>query len=168
MAHSLRQRPSNPPNFRRDLGLRRIFSATRPDPCGFRGTPDLRRASSWPLCIGLRRTPPAFVEPPGLRRSFVPPLGRLGLRRTSSRPVGILGAATGKLSEFLCSLPTSHFGVQFAGAMPSAKGFPRLLAAHCHRSHPTVSRGGAMGPRPLQPASAIGRLSHLEAPPTAS
>ena len=67
-----------------------------PGPCGLRRTSGLHLAFVEPsrffsgfvlaFCIGLRRTPSPFVEPPGLRRTFARPPG---LRRASSRPVGI-------------------------------------------------------------------------------
>ena len=93
MAHSLRQRPSNPPSLRRNPWP---SSNPRPGPCGLRRTSGVHLAFVEPsrfffgfvlaFCIGLRRTPSPFVEPPGLRRTFARPPG---LRRTSSRPVGI-------------------------------------------------------------------------------
>ena len=76
MAHSLRQRPSNPPSLRRNPWP---SSNPPPGPCGLRRTSGLHLAFVEPwrffsgfvlaFCIGLRRTPspssnlPAFVEP---------------------------------------------------------------------------------------------------------
>ena len=93
MAHSLRQRPSNPPSLRRNPWP---SSNPPPGPCGLRRTSGLHLAFVEPsrffsafvlaFCIGLRQTPSPFVEPPGLRRTFARPPH---LRRTSPRPVGI-------------------------------------------------------------------------------
>ena len=93
MAHSLRQRPSNPPSLRRNPWP---SSNPPPGPCGLRRTSGLHLAFVEPsrffsgfvlaFCIGLRQTPSPFVEPLGLRRTFARPPG---LRRTSPRPVGV-------------------------------------------------------------------------------